>query len=359
MRQVGRAVAGIERLGRRRIGVLDVAGLACHRATFAGAFGQHRIDLVVRQIGQRAQIPVDLECVAALPGGPVAVGQHRHAVRDGDDLAHALDCLGGAVVELGNLGAGLRRARHHRHQHAGQVDVDAVFRRAVDLGRGVQALERLAQQLEVLAVLQRRVLRRGELGGCHGECAIAEFLPLRPEHLTERGAALRGLDLPLRGRSAHQHRARCGAGLAQGCPVRPHRGAAAGGLHAEHRVRVGLVDRRLLDAHRFPVGIELLGQQHRDGGVHALAHLGRAAQHGDAVVGRDAQPGVERGACRRGGAEAAAGRQHETEHQRAAGTHETAPVERDGAGGVAGFSRDVVRRLRFDRGVHAQAPFVS
>jgi hypothetical protein len=76
------------------------------------------------------------------------------------------------------------------------------------------------------------------------------------------------------------------------CAAAAHRGAAAGGLHAEGGVVVGLVGRRLLDADLAPVGVEFFGQQHRDRGGHALPHLDRAGHHGHAVVGRDAQEGV-------------------------------------------------------------------
>ena len=48
-----------------------------------------------------------------------------------------------------------------------------------------------------------------------------------------------------------------------------------------------LVARRLDHAHPLPVGLELVGHDHRHAGPHALAHLGAVARDADDAVGRD------------------------------------------------------------------------
>ena len=50
----------------------------------------------------------------------------------------------------------------------------------------------------------------------------------------------------------------------------------------------------MLDLDLRPVGVQLLGNQHRQGGPDALAHLGMCEQHGHAVIAAHAQEGIGR-----------------------------------------------------------------
>ncbi len=302
MRQIGHFVLGLER-GRD---VLDRALLERHRAGLAGTFGQHRGDLGAVERGLVAHLPDHGQRIAALLGRPVAIGQHGHAGVDGDHLPHALDCLGCGLIEALWLDARVRRARHHGNQHAVDPGIDAELGRAIGLGRCVEPARGLAQDLEVSAGLEQRLFRHGLLGSQRHQGAISDLLAAGRDDLAALAAQLVGRQAPLLGGRCHQHLARRGAGLAHRRPVRPHRGGAAGGLHAEHGVVVGRVHRCLLDADQRPVGLQLFSDQHRNRGEHALAHLGRAADHRDLVVRRDAQPGVGRkGIALRGGGAAA------------------------------------------------------
>ena len=60
------------------------------------------------------------------------------------------------------------------------------------------------------------------------------------------------------------------------------------------RVVLGLVARRLPDRHPLPVGLQLVGEDHRDAGAHALPHLGAAAGDGHRAVVRDGDEQVGR-----------------------------------------------------------------
>src|ERR1051325_3413858 len=108
-------------------------------------------------------------------------------------------------------------------------------------------------------------------------------------------AARRAIDLPRRRRRVDQHLARRGARLAQRLPRRADRGAAAG-AHGARPARGILGHGR--EPYARPIGLELLGEDHGETGLRALAHLGLVDGEGDDPVGTDAQPGV--GGERRG-----------------------------------------------------------
>jgi len=62
---------------------------------------------------------------------------------------------------------------------------------------------------------------------------------------------------------------------------------ATGHLHAVHRVGVSSTQRCRHRAHRCPVGIQFLGEHHRQPGLAALAHVDPVALHGDRAVSLD------------------------------------------------------------------------
>ena len=57
---------------------------------------------------------------------------------------------------------------------------------------------------------------------------------------------------------------------------------------ANHLAAVAVVQRSLLDLHALPVHFQVLGHDHREGGLHALAALGVLADDRDLAVGVDA-----------------------------------------------------------------------
>jgi hypothetical protein len=82
------------------------------------------------------------------------------------------------------------------------------------------------------------------------------------------------------------------ARLAQLLPAVAHAGAAARDLPAEQLVVECVAGRREFDLDAREAHAELLGDEHRQRGEDALAHLRAVAEKGDAVVGADPQPRV-------------------------------------------------------------------
>jgi hypothetical protein len=109
------------------------------------------------------------------------------------------------------------------------------------------------------------------------------------------GAAGRRIDLPaLRGR-LHQHDARRCARLAERNVHAANRGRGAGHLDADERIDVDLVvRRRMLDGDLVDVDLQLFGDQHRQRGVGALAHLDHGHHERHLARAIDAQERVRR-----------------------------------------------------------------
>ena len=193
-----------------------------------------------------------------------------------------------------------QRALEHRTlhdrgvQHVRQAHVDGVDRLARDLVGDVEPPLRRADQLPVL-----RILQAGPAPAAASAAAAAATRPnvtVRPLGrwvMTLFAArALGGRHVPARGGGGDQHLARGGAGLAQ-VVLRRADGAAGAGRHVapDAVAPAVLVRRGELGLHLAPVAFELFGDQHRQRGEAALAHLrlGDADDHG--VVGLDHDPG--------------------------------------------------------------------
>src|SRR4029077_10042539 len=99
--------------------------------------------------------------------------------------------------------------------------IDSVDNTAVDLVERVQALERLADQREILGILERRILWRCESTGRAGQGAKPQLPSAAgvPHLAIDRGAT-RGIALPLLGCRLNQHGARRRSRLAQRLPER-------------------------------------------------------------------------------------------------------------------------------------------
>jgi hypothetical protein len=91
-----------------------------------------------------------------------------------------------------------------------------------------------------------------------------------------------------------QHLARPRSDLAQLIESLPDARAAAGRLPPGNAAVVRRSRRCHLGAHARPIHLEFLGHEHRHRGVDALPHLGFCDQDRHGIVGRDAQPRVDR-----------------------------------------------------------------
>ena len=219
---------------------------------------------------------VDVERFEALLGGPHVIADDGDEIVEHDDLAHARHGFRRGVVDVRDLAAEHRAGRQRRELDAGWHRVDAVDRLAVDLVGRIESLQRLADQLEVGYRFERRILRRlrswlaSSISSPYAELAVAagvgDFAVL--------GAARGGSTFQRRAAASTSIARALGAGLAQRRPERADRIGVAGHLDPEDRIAVELVvRRRVLDRDLGPVRVELFGEDHRDRGVDALAHL--------------------------------------------------------------------------------------
>ena len=156
--QVRQVVDGLERLGRLSQGLGRVAVLACDHPGLLGELGVLLELRAAVEAGERPVVPDDLERLAPLLGGPEAVGDDGDAAGDLHHVPHPRHGLGLVGVEALDLAAEDRRARDESDQHSRQLHVQAEDGLAVDLVGRVEPLGRLADEVEILGVLQRDVL---------------------------------------------------------------------------------------------------------------------------------------------------------------------------------------------------------
>ena len=172
------------------------------------------------------------------------------------------------AAEYGTLSEG-------RELHSRQHRVDAVDHLAVGLVWSVETLEWLANQAEILGILERRILRDRLGACCVNQIAVAERASARCmiDRAVRRGAT-GWIDLPLLCSRPNEHDPRRGSRRAQRLPERANGIRISGDLNANGWIAIKLVVRRCVhQRHFFKVGIEFLGENHRDRGVYALAHL--------------------------------------------------------------------------------------
>ena len=323
-------VDGLDDLAAGAQRLLGVALVARHLARLPG----HRLVLLAdRSTGERGQgalVPRDLERAAALQRRPEVGGDDGDAVADLHDVADARHGLGGRGVEGLHLAAEYRAALDRGDQHARHLHVHAVDRPAVGLDRDVEAGDAfLADVAELVLRLQHRVLRHRQLRGFVHELPVHQSSSTRTMNDDTRlrfQLALRNVPL-LRG-GLLQHLAGGGAGLAPHLEVVAHAAAAAVGLVAGDGVRVELgVGRRLLDPDLAPVGVELVGDDHRRRGHGALAHLGHRVRDRHDAIAIDLEPLVGRedaGRLLRGGVQREAEADDEAGAERGAALEERA-----------------------------------
>ncbi|MCY1215541.1 hypothetical protein D9M69_163710 [compost metagenome] len=238
----------------------------------------------------RGCVPLQLQRVAPLPGRPVALGDHGHAFATTVDrhAQHCLDTLDGsrgAVVHRSQSRAKHRRMCHHGSELTGQARVDTEILAPAALGMRIDARGGRADDAKVLRVLQRDFLRHRQGHGGLGQFAVAQRAATRTQHHPCAGAQRGHVHVPARRRRRQQHRSGTGAKLAVLREAVLDRMRTAGEMNAEQRVDVGSVVRAVPAVHLAPVRVELLGQDHRQGSLHALAELQPVDGHCDLAAG--------------------------------------------------------------------------
>ncbi len=262
-------------------------------------------------------------------GLPPARADRRNAARHDHDL---LDTFGQHAIlerEAGGHAAEGRRIAHGGIEQVGQAHVDAVGRRPGHLRRNVEALNRLADDLEFRRLLERwrrtldeidygidevaetrapgavraadLAIGHDQIADRHGKFAAGGAQQQVARHGTS--PAHRQPGIARRRRSTGRHDAQNTAQLA-GEPLR-HIHRRAGLLRRERQavdqdvdVAVDGVFGRIFDLHLVPAGVHLLSHQHGQRGVDALPHLGSRHGHDHRVVAEDFHPAVEAGLVR-------------------------------------------------------------
>jgi hypothetical protein len=284
-------VGGVDTLRGASHGAVHIAFVPrLHGLLLAKGIPQRGNQRAARQRGIRAAIPFDAQRLQPLLRGPVMVANHGHGIVDAKDVAHARHGARRGVIEAAQLAAQYRAGRDRRDLHAGQTDVDAEDRAAIDLARRVQPLHRLADDLPFGRRLQRHILRHRLPSGILDQRAVAEAAATRRmRHHAAPGGAFRGRYAPARRGGTDQHRPGRGTGLPQRRPGTADRGGASGGLRLQLRLPVEfLIGRCGFQLHLIKPDLQLLGQKGRLGGIDALPHLGIRHDQRDAPIRCDA-----------------------------------------------------------------------
>ena len=106
-------------------GLVDVADVLRDRPRSERRFFELSRDVVRAELGVRTVVPFDLERRQPLLRRPHMVGHDRDGVVEPHDLAHALDGLGGCVIDALRTTAKHGRLRERRDLDAGRPNVDA------------------------------------------------------------------------------------------------------------------------------------------------------------------------------------------------------------------------------------------
>ena len=230
----------------------------------------------------------------ALQGRPKTIGHHRDAGRYGH---HGLDTgnrLGLGIVHTFQGGTEDRRASDHGHQQVIKSHVDPENSAAVDLGRTVETVDRLADERIAAGVFEFYRIGHRELRGLVRQFAIGECSSVRMHHLAIFRPANHSIGLPGLGRRLAQHCPGSGAGLSQPLPFGANAGAATG----HHATELGMVVdggyRRRRHPYHLPIAFQLLGNDHRQCRIDPLPHLRFVDDDGHRTIVAHAQKSIGR-----------------------------------------------------------------
>ncbi len=295
MRDDRHIVSRFDHLGGRGHRRIDVAIMAGHRALLV-----ERIDIglaELRAVGRAggADLPLDRNRVECGLGPEVAIGHHRDGILEFDHLQVAAAAGDGALVDRLHRSAEHRTGHNRRLHHVRHRKIDAVHRRAIDLQRHIEPCDPLADELERIGRLDRRLLVELDRGGFGRELAEAESAAGRlVRDLAHRRHAVLRRHVPAFGRRGDQSLARARAGLLDHLASLTHGAAAASAQAAiDFIIPEIAIGGSVFGLHKSPVAFELLGEDLRQRGEAALPHLGAAVADDHAVVGIDHDPGVD------------------------------------------------------------------
>ena len=248
-----------------------------------------------------AFFPGNLKGLAPLNGGPGIIREDGHAAGgeralgygiDGKDFPDARNGFGFRVVEGFHFSSEDRATGYDREKHAGHARI-----KTEPCGPGCfvpafKALGVMADDGEVVGILERDgvEIRQGKFCRFRDKLTVGkEALAGTVEDATVLGFASVATDVPARRCGRNEHFTRRRACPAQGQPGTSNAATAAGAVVIN--LRIGW---RLLDPYMLPVHAEFFSKDHGECRHDPLAHFRFAQNERGAIVGSNADPGVER-----------------------------------------------------------------
>lgn len=247
-------------------------------------------------------VPRDLQNIGGALGLPEFVGDDRDEVRllhHGMHARHRNDRR--LVFHRHELAAETGRNHDGGVEHIGEHDVDSVRRRAAALRGDVDAVQGFPDQGELRPPLQARIGIERERCGCGDKRSVAELrLSSSIDDETVSRRAIRRRNVPMPRRRPHEGTARLRTGQTQAMlqQRRRHRRAfgldcAVGVLRGVGRGEGNLVCFLPLDELHpdlGPVGVEFVGDQHRQHRVASLPDFRLRDANYDDPAGVDPNP---------------------------------------------------------------------
>ena len=296
---VGIVVGGLDSCNggsQRLAGITDLVtdeGLLCIESLV-----EHGIDGVAADLRILSAVPGDGQGIERCPGLPPGPGNNGDSILlDSHDLVnagHPADC---GCIETVELAAKCGALPDSRIEHAWQHQVRSEHLLAGELVDGVEALDGFADEFPLGRLLEFHFERRDQLCRSRGDLAVAGRSSGRLVGDDAVGCdALLHRHVPGFRSGLDEHLAGQGAALADIVMAAPDTLASARGKAAPGAVaREALARCRVLGRDFRPVTLELLGNELREPGQSALAHLGTGDPYDDGVVRLDDNPGIDLG----------------------------------------------------------------
>src|SRR6185503_20152947 len=223
------------------------------------------------------QVPIDMQTIARLFRRPESIGDNRNSTafreRYFKHIAHAVEAASLPIVDTLHTSAKNRRVRHQRDLHTRQIEIQPKLLRTVTLRAAVETRHFLADEAKVGRVLQSYRWRNWFTRGLVRELRVRRRTIAWSIHDAVFSATLIGCDFPAIRSRSDEHRARLGAELAILLKRMRDRSRSADHLNTKHRILVNVRRRREFANNPGPVGIHLVGKNHRQRSLHTLSKL--------------------------------------------------------------------------------------
>src|SRR5260370_12577321 len=226
--------------------------------------------------------------MARLVGNPKLIGEdgYRTSFDEGifEHIANSRHSPRFFVVKTAHLAAEYWRARHQRNQHSGKIKVDCKLMRPIAFRAAVKPAHRFSDKLKLGRVFEINFVWDRPPCSLVCQVRITNRAISRTVDYAARTAASLGPYAPTISRGRNQHRTRSCTQLSVLWKGVSNRGRAAHPLDADQRIFVDICRRREFSDHLRPISVHLVGQNHRQCGVRALANFDSIDLNDDLAV---------------------------------------------------------------------------